>query len=105
MGDKLEKLITSGLLENAMKLRTHLGLASDHLTVRVSNDVSVVQAERHKAFPEDSQEGDACWLIMMQQENSADSRDAILPCLVIMGQIAASPSTGLGRTRGSDGME
>src|ERR1700728_3655192 len=59
--------IANELLENAMKyhqpdveipIRIHLELASDHITVSVSNGISVVQAGRYKAFVEHLKEGD-----------------------------------------------
>ena len=40
-------------------IRIHLELASDHITVSVSNGTSVVQAERYKAFVEHLKQGEA----------------------------------------------
>src|SRR5580704_8705422 len=77
--------IANELLENAMKyhqpdvetpIRIHMELASDQIEVSVSNGVSVVQAERYKAFVEHLQEGDVDELLMRQQEESAMSSES-----------------------------
>src|SRR5271154_3322252 len=69
--------IANELLENAMKypqadveipIRIHLELASDHITVSVSNGISVVQAGLYKAFVEHLKQGDADDLLLKQQE-------------------------------------
>jgi hypothetical protein len=78
--------VANELLENAMKyhqpdvaipIRIHLELAADHITVSVSNGVSVVQAERYKAFVEHLQEGDVDELLLRQQEESAMSSESL----------------------------
>jgi hypothetical protein len=85
--------IANELLENAMKyhqpdvdipIRIHLELATDHITVRVSNGVSVVQAERYKAYVEHLQEGDAADLLLRQQEDSANSSDLAISCVGLL---------------------
>jgi hypothetical protein len=85
--------IANELLENAMKyhqtdvetpIRIHLELASDHLTVSVSNGISVVQAGRYKEFVEHLQEGDAGDLLLMQQEESAKSSESTVSCLGLL---------------------
>jgi hypothetical protein len=93
--------IANELLENAMKyhqpdveipIRIHLELASDHITVSVSNGISVVQAEHYKAILEHLQEGDAGDLLLRQQEESANSVDSTvsrLGLLTIMGDYDA----------------
>jgi hypothetical protein len=88
--------IANELLENAMKyhqpdveipIRIHLELASDHIMVSVSNGVSVVQAERYKAFVEHLQEGDADELLMRQQEESAMSSESTMSSLGLLTMI------------------
>jgi hypothetical protein len=85
--------IANELLENAMTyhqpdvdipIRIHLELATDHITVRVSNGVSAVQAERYKAYVERFQEGDAAELLLRQQEESANSSDLAVSCLGLL---------------------
>jgi hypothetical protein len=85
--------IANELLENAMKyhqpdveipIRIHLELASDHITVSVSNGISAVQAKRYKAFVEHLQEGDADDLLLRQQEESANSSDLTMSCLGLL---------------------
>jgi hypothetical protein len=89
--------IANELLENAMKyhqpdveipIRIHLELASDHITVSVSNGISVVQAGRYKAFVEHLQEGDACDLLLRQQEESAQSSGSTMSCLGLLTMIS-----------------
>jgi hypothetical protein len=88
--------IANELLENAMKyhqpdveipIKIHLELASDHITVSVSNGVTVVQAERYKAFVEHLQEGDADELLMRQQEESAMSSESTMSSLGLLTMI------------------
>jgi hypothetical protein len=85
--------IANELLENAMKyhqpdveipIRIHLELASDHITVSVSNGISVVQAGRYKEFVEHLQEGDAGDLLLRQQEESAKSSESTVSCLGLL---------------------
>jgi hypothetical protein len=89
--------IANELLENAMKyhqpdveipIRIHLELASDHITVSVSNGVSAVQAERYKAFVEHLQEGDVDELLLRQQEESARSSESSLSSLGLLTMIS-----------------
>ncbi len=89
--------IANELLENAMKyhqadveipIRIHLELAIDHITVSVSNGVSVVQAERYKAFVERFQEGNAGDLLLRQQEESARSSESSVSCLGLLTMIS-----------------
>jgi len=72
--------IANELLENAMKyhehdvdipIGIHLELASDHITVSVSNGIGAVQAEHYKAFVGHLLEGDAGDMLLRQQEESA----------------------------------
>ena len=88
--------IANELLENAMKyhqpdveipIKIHLELASDHITVSVSNGVSVVQAERYKAFVEHLREGDPDELLMRQQEESAMSSESTMSSLGLLTMI------------------
>jgi hypothetical protein len=93
--------IANELLENAMKyhqpdveipIRIHLELASDHITVSVSNGVSVVEAQHYKAVLEHLQDGEVGDLLMRQQEESASSSDSTMSCLgllTIMGDYDA----------------
>jgi hypothetical protein len=85
--------IANELLENAMKyhqpdveipIKIHLELASDHITVSVSNGISAVQAERYKMFVERLQKGDAEDLLLRQQEENANSSDSALSCLGLL---------------------
>jgi hypothetical protein len=85
--------IANELLENAMKyhqtdvetpIRIHLELASDHLTVSVSNGISVVQAGRYKEFVEHLQGGDAGDLLLRQQEENAKSGESTVSCLGLL---------------------
>jgi hypothetical protein len=85
--------IANELLENAMKyhqpdveipIRIHLELASDHITVSVSNGISVVQAGRYKEFVDHLQEGDAGDLLLRQQEESAKSSESSMSCLGLL---------------------
>src|SRR3984885_14691984 len=85
--------IANELLENAMKyhqpdveipIRIHLELASDHITVSVSNGVSVVQAGRYQAFVEHLQEGDVDDLLLRQQEESARSTESTMSSLRLL---------------------
>jgi hypothetical protein len=89
--------IANELLENAMKyhqpdveipIRIHLGLAGDHITVSVSNGVSVGQAESYKAFVEHLQEGDAGDLLARQQEESARSTESAVSGLGLLTMIS-----------------
>jgi|HubBroStandDraft_6_1064221.scaffolds.fasta_scaffold975646_2 hypothetical protein len=89
--------IANELLENAMKyhqpdveipIRIHLELASDHITVSVSNGISVVQAGRYKAFVEHLQEGDAGDLLLRQQEESAKSSESTMSGLGLLTMIS-----------------
>jgi hypothetical protein len=89
--------IANELLENAMKyhqpdveipIRIHLELASNHITVSVSNGVSVVQAERYKAFVEHLQEGDVDELLLRQQEESARSSESAMSSLGLLTMIS-----------------
>jgi hypothetical protein len=88
--------IANELLENAMKyhqsdveipIRIHLELASDHITVSVSNGVSIVQAERYKAFVEHLRAGDAEELLLRQQEESAMSSELTMSSLGLLTMI------------------
>ncbi len=88
--------IANELLENAMKyhqpdvaipIRIHLELAGDHITVSVSNGVSVVQAERYKSFVEHLQQGNADELLMRQQEESAMSTESTMSSLGLLTMI------------------
>jgi hypothetical protein len=88
--------IANELLENAMKyhqpdveipIRIHLELASDHITVSVSNGISTIQAGRYKAFVERLQEGDAGDLISKQQEESAKSNHSAMSLLGLLTMI------------------
>src|SRR5580700_8971357 len=72
--------IANELLENAMKyherdvdvpIGIHLELASDHITVSVSNGIGAVQAEHYKAFVEHLLNGNAGDMLLRQQEESA----------------------------------
>src|SRR5277367_5940543 len=85
--------IANELLENAMKyhqpdveipIRIHLERASDHITVSVSNGISVAQAARYKAFVEHLQEGDAGDLLLRQQEENAQSGGSTISCLGLL---------------------
>ena len=89
--------IANELLENAMKyhqpdveipIKIHLELASDQVTVSVSNGVSVVQAGRYKAFVEHLQEGDAGDLLLKQQEESARSTESTMSSLGLLTMIS-----------------
>jgi hypothetical protein len=89
--------IANELLENAMKyhqpdveipIRIHLELAIDHITVSVSNGVSVAQAERYKAFVEHLQEGDVDELLLRQQEESAMSSESAISSLGLLTMIS-----------------
>jgi hypothetical protein len=89
--------IANELLENAMKyhqpdveipIRIHLELATDHITVSVSNGVSVVQAGRYKAFVEHLQEGDVDDLLLRQQEESARSSESTISSLGLLTMIS-----------------
>lgn len=89
--------IANELLENAMKyhqadveipIRIHLELASEHITVSVSNGVSVVQAERYKAFVEHLNQGEAADLLLKQQEESARSSESAISSLGLLTMIA-----------------
>jgi hypothetical protein len=89
--------IANELLENAMKyhqpdveipIKIHLELASDHVTVSVSNGVSVVQAGRYKAFVEHLQEGDAGDLLLKQQEESAKASESTISCLGLLTMVS-----------------
>jgi len=89
--------IANELLENAMKyhqpdveipIKIHLELASDHVTVSVSNGVSVVQAGRYKAFVEHLQEGDAGDLLLKQQEESAKASESTVSCLGLLTMVS-----------------
>jgi hypothetical protein len=88
--------IANELLENAMKyhqadveipIRIHLELASDHITVSVSNGVSVVQSERYKAFVEHLNQGEAADLLLKQQEESARSSESAISSLGLLTMI------------------
>jgi hypothetical protein len=73
-------------------IRIHLELASDHITVSVSNGVSVVEAQHYKAVLEHLQDGEVGDLLMRQQEESASSSDSTMSCLgllTIMGDYDA----------------
>jgi hypothetical protein len=81
------------LLENAMKyhehdvdipIGIHLELASDHITVSVSNGIGAVQAERYKAFVEQLLEGDAADMLLRQQEESAKSNESTVSGLGLL---------------------
>ena len=85
--------IANELLENAMKyhqpdveipIKIHLELASDQVTVSVSNGIGVIQAERYKAFVEQLQKEDAGDLIIKQQEESAKSDASTVSCLGLL---------------------
>jgi hypothetical protein len=85
--------IANELLENAMKyhqadveipIRIHLELASDHITVSVSNGISVPQARRYREFVEHLQDGDAGDLLLRQQEESAKSSESTASCLGLL---------------------
>jgi hypothetical protein len=89
--------IANELLENAMKyhqpdveipIRIHLELASDHITVSVSNGISVVQAGRYKEFVEHLQDGDAGDLLLRQQEESARSSESAMSSLGLLTMIS-----------------
>jgi hypothetical protein len=89
--------IANELLENAMKyhqpdvdipIRIHLELASDHITVSVSNGASVVQAGRYKDFVELLKQGDASDLLLRQQEESAKSSESTLSSLGLLTMIS-----------------
>src|SRR5277367_5702462 len=89
--------IANELLENAMKyhqadveipIRIHLELASDHITVSVSNGISVVQAGRYKAFVEHLKQGDADDLLLKQQEESAKSSESAISSLGLLTMIS-----------------
>jgi hypothetical protein len=89
--------VANELLENAMKyhqpdvaipIRIHLELASDHIMVSVSNGVSVVQADRYKAFVEHLQEGDVDDLLLRQQEESARSSESAMSSLGLLTMIS-----------------
>jgi hypothetical protein len=88
--------IANELLENAMKyhqadveipIRIHLELASDHITVSVSNGISVVQAGRYKAFVEHLNQGEAGDLLLKQQEESARSSESAISSLGLLTMI------------------
>lgn len=89
--------IANELLENAMKyhqpdveipIKIHLELASDHITVSVSNGIGVVQAGLYKAFVQHLQEEDAGDLLMRQQEESAASGESNLSSLGLLTMIS-----------------
>jgi hypothetical protein len=89
--------IANELLENAMKyhqpdveipIRIHLELASDHITVSVSNGISVIEAGRYKAFVEHLQEGDAGDLLLRRQEESAKSSESTMSGLGLLTMIS-----------------
>ena len=89
--------IANELLENAMKyhqpdveipIRIHLELASDRITVSVSNGVGVVEAGRYKAFVEHLQEGEASDLLLRQQEESARAVESNVSCLGLLTMIS-----------------
>jgi hypothetical protein len=88
--------IANELLENAMKyhqpeveipIRLHLELASDHITVSVSNGISDAQAGCYKAFVERFQGGNAGDLLLKQQEESARSTESSISCLGLLTMI------------------
>jgi hypothetical protein len=89
--------IANELLENAMKyhqpdveipIKIHLELASDQVTVSVSNGVSVVQAGRYKAFVEHLQEGDAGDLLLRQQEENARASESTVSSLGLLTMVS-----------------
>ena len=89
--------IANELLENAMKyhqtdveipIRIHLELASDHITVSVSNGISVLQAGRYQAFVEHLKEGDVDDLLLKQQEESARSSESAISSLGLLTMIS-----------------
>jgi hypothetical protein len=89
--------IANELLENAMKyhqpdvdipIRIHLELASDHITVTVSNGIGVVQAGLYKAFVEYLKQGDVSDLLLRQQEESAMSSEPALSSLGLLTMIS-----------------
>ena len=65
-------------------IRIHLELASDHITVSVSNGISVPQAGNYRAFVEHLQDGDAGDLLLRQQEESAKSSESTVSCLGLL---------------------
>ena len=89
--------IANELLENAMKyhqtdveipIRIHLELTSDHITVSVSNGISVLQAGRYQAFVEHLKEGDVEDLLLKQQEESARSSESAISSLGLLTMIS-----------------
>ncbi len=89
--------IANELLENAMKyherdvdipIRIHLELASDRITVSVSNGIARAQAEIYRGFVEHLGEGDAGDLLLQQQEESAKGDDSAVSCLGLLTMIS-----------------
>ena len=85
--------IANELLENAMKyhardvdipIRLHLELARDHITVTASNGAGEVQAQRYQAFIQNLEQGEACDLLLRQQEESAVCDDARMSSLGLL---------------------
>jgi hypothetical protein len=68
-------------------IRIHLEFASDHTTVSVSNGISVVQAERYKAFVEPLNQGEAADLLLKQQEEIARSSESAISSLGLLTMI------------------
>ncbi len=65
-----------------------LELASDHVTVSVSNSIGVGQAQRYKDFVEYLLEGDPGDLLLRQQEESAKSDDSAASCVGLLTMIS-----------------
>jgi hypothetical protein len=89
--------IANELLENAMKyherdmdtpIGIHLELASDHITVSVSNGIGLKQAQRYRAFVEHLLEGDPGDMLLKQQEESAKSDESGVSCLGLLTMIS-----------------
>ena len=89
--------IANELLENAMKyherdvdipIGIHLELASDHITVSVSNGIGAVQAEHYKAFVEHLLNGNAGDMLLRQQEESAKCNESTTSGLGLLTMVS-----------------
>ena len=88
--------IANEFLENAMKYHEHhvdipigirLELASDHITVSVSNSIGFEQAQRYKAFAEHILKEDAGDLLVRQLEKNSAGPESSESCLGLLTMI------------------
>ncbi len=89
--------IANELLENAMKyhernvdipIGIHLELASNYITVSVSNSVAAPQAQRYKEYVENILQGDAAEMLLKQQEESAAGSESAMSCVGLLTMIS-----------------